>query len=135
MALAFDPPGTMTPFGAFSQAAWQPEGRVLHVSGQVSVDQHGEIVGAGDIEAQTRQTLANVGTILAHAGATFDDVVAVLVHVTEMSGLDAIHKVRRELFKPPYPASTLVQVSALVWPELLIEITAVAVIPEDRARI
>lgn len=135
MARAFDPQGMMRPFGAFSQAAWQPPGQVLQISGQVSVDGEGNVVAPGDMGAQTRRTLENIGTVLAHAGGGFDDVVSVIVYVTELSGLGAIHEVRREFFTPPYPASTLVEVTALVFPELLIEISAVAVIADDRARL
>jgi enamine deaminase RidA (YjgF/YER057c/UK114 family) len=124
MAQGFDPAEMMKPFGAFSQGAWQPEGRMLQISGQVSVDANSEIIGRGDIAAQTRQTLHNIETILRHAGGGFDDIVSVIVYVTEMDGLDKIHEVRREFFRPPYPASTLVQVAGLVWPDLLIEISA-----------
>ncbi len=55
MAHGFNPAGVVKPFGIFSTAAWQPEGRVLHVSGHVSQDADGNTVGKGDIEAQTRQ--------------------------------------------------------------------------------
>jgi 2-iminobutanoate/2-iminopropanoate deaminase len=129
MALGINPSGVKAPFGAFSNAAWAPPGRTLHISGQVAADDKGEIVGEGDIAAQTEQTLRNLETILHSAGGTFDDIVSVTVFVTDMSGLAAIHEVRRKFFKPPYPASTLVQVKSLVDPRLMIEINAVAVIP------
>ena len=134
MADALNPPGAAVPFGIFSNAAWQPPGRVLHVSGQVGVDADWQVVGIGDMVAQTRQTLNNVKTVAESAGGTMADIVSVIVYVTDMAPLMDIHKVREEFFEPPYPASTLVQVPALVRPEFLIEISAVAVIPEDRAR-
>ena len=134
MADAFDAPGTVKPFGIFSSAAWQPEGKVLHVSGQVAQDATGAVMGKGDIRAQTRQVLENIRTVLAGAGGTMDDVARVTVYVTDMSGLAQIHEVRAQYFRRPYPASTLVEVRSLVKPEYLIEIDAVAVIPADRVK-
>ena len=134
MADAFDAPGTVKPFGIFSSAAWQPEGKVLHVSGQVAQDTTGAVMGKGDIRAQTRQVLENIRTVLAAAGGTMDDVARVTVYVTDMSGLAQIHEVRAQYFRRPYPASTLVEVKRLVKPEYLIEIDAVAVIPADRVK-
>ena len=134
MADAFDAPGTVKPFGIFSSAAWQPEGKVLHVSGQVAQDTTGSVMGKGDIRAQTRQVLENIRTVLAGAGGTMDDVARVTVYVTDMSGLAQIHEVRAQYFRRPYPASTLVEVKRLVKPEYLIEIDAVAVIPADRVK-
>jgi len=132
MADAFNPPGVAVPFGAFSNAAWQPPGRVLHLAGQVGVDEDWNLVGPGDMVAQARQTLENLQSILRGGGGEMDDIVSVIVYVTEMAPLMAVHEVRKEFFSEPYPASTLVQVAALVKPEFLIEISAVAVIPEER---
>lgn len=134
MAQGFNPPGVVKPFGIFSNAAWQPEGKKLYLSGQVSQDADGNIVGVGDITTQTRRVLDNLKTILASVGGRMSDIVKVTVFVTDMSGLDAIHRVRAEYFTPPYPASTLVQVTRLVKPEYLIEIEAVAVVPLDRVK-
>ena len=129
MADGFNPPGLTQPFGAFSSAVWAPPGRLLFISGQVAQDAAGTLVGEGDIRAQTRQVLDNIGRVLAAAGATFDHVAAVNVFVRNMADLAAIHEVRRQYFQPPYPASTLVQVQALTDPRYLIEINAVAVVP------
>jgi len=128
MAQGFNTSGLKAPFGIFSHAAWAPAGRTLYISGQVSQDAEGKVVGEGDIATQTEQTLRNIGAILDSAGGSFDDVASVTVFVTDMNGLAAIHEVRRKFFKPPYPASTLVQVRSLVDPRLMIEINAVAVI-------
>src|SRR5438270_3559883 len=132
MAHGFNAPGVVKPFGIFSAAAWQPPGRVLYLSGQVSQAEDGTVVGAGDIVAQTRQILENLRGVLASVGGTMADIEKVTIFVTDMSRLADIHAVRAEFFAPPYPASALVQVSALVRPEYLIEIEAVAVIPDDR---
>lgn len=134
MADGFNAPGVVKPFGIFSGAAWQPEGKVLHISGQVSEDEHGTIVGVGDIEAQTRQVLDNINRILDSVGGRMADIAKVTVFIKDMTMLDQIHQVRSEYFEPPYPASSLVQVVDLVKPEFLIEIEAVAVIPLHRAK-
>ena len=134
MANAFNAPGVVKPFGIFSGAAWQPEGKVLHVSGQVSQDVDGKIVGVGDITAQTRQVLNNISKILDAVGGQMSDIAKVTVFVKDMSVLDEIHQVRSKFFAPPYPASSLVQVVGLVNPDYLIEIEAVAVIPFDRVK-
>lgn len=132
MPQAFNPPDVVQPFGIFSSAAWQAEGRILHLSGQVAQAADGRAVGIGDIEAQTRQVLDNLAQVLASVGGRLDDIVKVTVFVTDMAHLDQIHRVRAEYFTPPYPASTLVEVSRLVRPEYLIEIDAVASIPRER---
>ena len=129
MADAFNAPGVVKPFGVFSSAAWQPQGRVLHVSGHVSQDVTGETVGRGSMAVQTRQVLENIRDVLAHVGGTMADVVKVTVFVTDVAEISTIHDVRREFFDEPYPASTLVQVAQLIDPDWLIEIEAVAVIP------
>jgi 2-iminobutanoate/2-iminopropanoate deaminase len=134
MADAFDPPGVAVPFGIFSNAAWQPEGRTLHIAGQVAVDEDWNLIGGDDMAAQTRQVLLNIQKILESVGGTMDDIVSVIVYVTDMTPLMDVHKVRGEFFSKPYPASTLVQVPALVKPEFLIEISAVATIPFDRVK-
>ena len=130
MAAGFDPPEVVKPFGIFSSAAWQPRGAVLHISGQVSQDAEGNTVGAGDIEVQTSQVLTTIQTILKSVGGTMADIVKVTVFVADVGHTDTIHAVRATFFEKPYPASTLVQVAQLIDPEWLIEIDAVAVIPE-----
>jgi enamine deaminase RidA (YjgF/YER057c/UK114 family) len=83
---------------------------------------------------QTRQVLDNLRTVLAGAGGTMANVQKVTIFVTDMRRLAELRGVLAEFLPQPYPASTLVQVAALVRPEYLIEIEALAVIPEDRAR-
>ena len=134
MADGFNAPGVVKPFGIFSGAAWQPEGKVLHISGQVSEDADGNLVGAGDIHAQTRQVLKNIGRILDSVGGRMSDISKVTVFIKDMAMLADIHQVRSEFFTPPYPASSLVQVVDLVNPDFLIEIEAVAVIPSNRVK-
>lgn len=134
MTDAFNAPGVVKPFGIFSGAAWQPEGKVLHISGQVSQEEDGTTVGVGDITVQTRQVLNNIDKILESVGGQMSDIVKVTVFITDMSMLEEIHRVRSEFFARPYPASSLVQVVGLVDPDFLIEIEAVAVIPFARVK-
>ena len=102
---------------------------MVFASGQVARDVDGNLVGPGDIHAQTRQVLRNLQAVLAEGGAALDDVVKVTVFVTNLpEHFAAIHEVRAEFFKSDYPASTLVEVSGLVHPEMLIEIEAIAVV-------
>jgi len=134
MAHAFNAPGLPEPFGVFSGAAWEPEGKVLHISGYVSQDADGNLVGVGDVKAQTQQVLKNIETVLSSVGGAMSDIARVTVYITDMSTLSEIHEARSEYFQRPYPASTLVEVSRLVRSEYMIEIDAVAVIPLDRVR-
>ena len=114
--------------GAFSSGVEAPGGRTIYVSGQVSLDAGGNVVGEGDIKLQTETVLEHVKTVLEEAGGGMQAVVKVTVFITDMGLYDEIHEVRRRYFEEPYPASSMVEVSALIDPRLLIEIEAVAVI-------
>lgn len=118
------------PAGVFSQAVEVPmEGALLFLSGMTSRNKDGSVFGAGDITAQTERCLDNLVALLAEAGATLDDVAAVTLYVRDMGQFDAVHEVRRRYFRAPYPSSTMVEVSGLALPEMLVEITAIAVKP------
>ncbi len=114
--------------GAFCQAMEAPTGRTVYVSGMVSMDAEGSVVGEGDVALQTQTVLENVKTALEEAGGGMGDVVKVTVFIRDMADYDEIHTVRRRYFTEPYPASSMVEVSALIDPRLLVEIEAVAVI-------
>ena len=103
-------------------------GDLLFVSGFVPVDGDGRVVGGDDVVAQTRQVFANIGRVLAAAGTTFDQVVKVTVYLTEIGDRARINPVRQEIFGDSRPASTLVEVSALVVPGAKVEIDAVALL-------
>jgi len=92
------------------------------------MDTEGNVVGEGDIRHQTETVLEHVKTVVEAAGGGMDDIVKVTVFITDMGLYDEIHEVRRKYFEEPYPASSMVEVSALIDPRLLIEIEAVAVI-------
>jgi 2-iminobutanoate/2-iminopropanoate deaminase len=119
--------GLPEPFSHYTDAV--RAGDLLFVSGCVSVDADGNVVGIGDVVAQARQVFVNIGLALAAAGASFADVVKVTTFLTDIDDRARINPVRQEVFGDARPASTLVEVSALVLPEFLIEVEAVAVIP------
>ena len=117
------------PSGHFSQAiAIEAKGRLVFISGMTSRRADGTIAGVGDIEAQTRQVCENLKSAVEAAGGTMDDVCRVDVYVRNMEHFEKIHKVRREYFGSPPPASTMVEVTKMTSPEYLIEISAIAVI-------
>ena len=102
--------------------------RLVYVSGQLAFDERNELVGVGDVGAQTEQVLKNIQRSLEQLGGTMADVVQVTVFVKDMAGLRAIHEARLRYFQPPCPTSTLVAVAAFVHPDALIEINAGAAI-------
>ena len=105
-------------------------GNLVFVSGQAAVNEHGDTVGGADFDAQARQALANLATVLRHAGSGLEHVVKVTILVTDMAVIDQVVQLRREFFTPPYPADTIAQVVSLARPEWQIEIEAIAVIPD-----
>lgn len=118
-----------TPNGHFSQATvTEARGRLLFISGMTARKADGTIAGVGDIEAQTRQVCDNIKNAVEAAGGTMDDICRVDVYVRNIEHFDKIHKVRREYFKAPAPASTMVEVTKMVSPDYLIEINAIAVL-------
>ena len=119
------------PMGHFSQATViEASGRLVFVSGMTARRADGTIAGIGDVGSQTRQVCENLKAAMTAAGGSLDDICRVDVFVRNIADFERIHEVRREYFKPPLPASTMVEVSAMVAPEYLIEINAIAVLPE-----
>lgn len=118
------------PNGHFSQATTiEARGKLVFISGMTARTRDGSIAGIGDIEVQTRQVCDNVQAAVEAAGGTLDDIVRVDVYVRNIEHFPVIHKVRREYFKEPVPASTMVEVSKMVSHEYLIEMSAIAVLP------
>jgi 2-iminobutanoate/2-iminopropanoate deaminase len=103
-------------------------GDLLFVSGCVPVDGEGRLVGGDDVVAQTEQVFANIGAVLAAAGASARDVVKVTVYLTDIDDRPAINPVRQRFFGDARPASTLVEVSKLAVPGAKLEIEAIAVL-------
>jgi reactive intermediate/imine deaminase len=124
-----DPAGVATPAaGGYAHVVGVDldDRRMLFVSGQLPLDRDGSLVGTGDMRAQTRQVFENLRIILEAEGATFADVVKMGTYVTSLDDLASVREVRHEYLGTEPPASTLVQVRALVLPDAMIEIDVVA---------
>ena len=107
----------------------EAQGRLVFISGMTARKADGTIAAIGDIGGQTRQVCENLKAAVEAAGGTMDDICRVDVYVRNIEQFAEIHKVRKEYFKAPVPASTMVEVSKMVSPDYLIEISAIAVIP------
>jgi len=103
-------------------------GNVIHVAGTTATNADGGIVGKGDLHAQTMQALRNIERALAQAGATMADVVRTRMYVTDITRWEEAGRAHGEFFRDVRPASTMVEVSGLVDPEMLVEIEAEAVV-------
>jgi reactive intermediate/imine deaminase len=119
--------GQAEPISHFTDAV--QAGGLLFVSGIVPVDERRELVGGDDVVAQARCVFDNMRAVLTAAGCTFADVVKVTVFLTDVGDRALINPVRQEVFGAARPASTLVEVSALVIPGARIEVEAVALVP------
>lgn len=123
-----DIPGVAPGFG-YAHAV-TTSGGLAFVSGQIAVDATGNVVGPGDLAAQTRQALTNLENVLRALGADWTDLVKFTWFVTDVNQLQVVRDVRDEFLRPalgdrPNPASSLVQVAGLFRPEFLVEVEAV----------
>ena len=112
----------------FNISAGVKVGDTVHLSGAVAFDSEGNVVGEGDVYAQSKQIFKNIEEALASAGASMTDVVKITTYLTDISRYGEFGKARTEAFPDGVPSSTTVTTPALVMPELLVEVEAVAVI-------
>lgn len=103
-------------------------GSFVFVSGTTATDENGELVGAGDAYSQTRRTLANIARALEQLGASMSDVVRTRMYVTDISRWEEIGRAHGEVFGQVRPATSMVEVKALIDPRMLVEIEAVAMV-------
>lgn len=103
-------------------------GTLIFLSGQLSRDSEGEMVGPGDMAEQTRQAIRNMATVLHASGGSLQSIAAITVYTTDMREFQKIVDARMEFFTEELPTSTIVEVNHLSEPGLLIEMQAIAVI-------
>ena len=104
-------------------------GDLLFVSGIAPTDADGSLVGEGDVVEQTRQVFRNMDEILNAGGATFADIVKVIVYLTDVDDRTKINPVREEYFGDSRPSSSLIGISELAIPGMMVEVEAIAGIP------
>jgi enamine deaminase RidA (YjgF/YER057c/UK114 family) len=106
-------------------------GNLIEVAGTTAVDERGEVVGQNDPYVQAKYAIGKIGRALAEAGAGFENVIRTRMFVTDIARWEEVGRAHGEVFRDIRPASTLVQVASLVRSDLLVEIEATALVPED----
>ncbi len=125
------PPALHPPHG-YTQVIAVASGRTVYIAGQVPLDVKPNLVGRNDFEAQTRQVFENIKAAIAAVGATFSDVVTMATYVTDISQIKKYRKVRDEYMTSNLPTASLVEVKSLFRPDVMIEVSAIAVIHESK---
>jgi reactive intermediate/imine deaminase len=127
-AVLFGDPEKWT--SSYSPAILVKNGQYLYISGQISVDSDGNVVGANDIEVQARKIFDNIRVLLEKSGMDFLNVIKTNYYITDVKQFSKVANMRTDYFSDIFPASTMVEVKGLVREELLLEIEAVAFLPD-----
>jgi len=122
------PKSLSDPRPRYSQGILNQGGKLLFIAGQTASDKNGNVVGKGDIRAQTEQVFANLKAVLKAAGGTLDNLVMTTTYITDREYREGYNEVRRRQYKKTPPTSTLVIVKGLAHPDYLIEIAGIAVL-------
>ena len=122
------PQSLSDPRPRYSQGILADGGKLLFIAGQTASDKDGNVVGKGDIEAQSHQVFRNLSAVLQEAGGSLDNLVMTTTYITDRKYREGYNRVRTQYYKKEPPTSTLVIVSGLAHPDYLIEIAGVAVL-------
>ena len=122
------PKSLSDPRPRYSQGILAEGGKLLFVAGQTASDKDGNVVGKGDIEAQTEQVFKNLRAVLEEAGGTLDNLVMTTTYITDRKYREGYNRVRMKQYKHNSPTSTLVIITGLAHPDYLIEINGIAVL-------
>jgi reactive intermediate/imine deaminase len=122
------------PYKPFRLAQGYRVGELLLISGQAAIDEHGQLVGVGNFDAQAAQVFMNLERVLRAGGSSLANVLKVTIFLRDMANFPKIVELRGRYFTPPYPADTIIEVSSLYSPDALLEIEAIAVADEAAER-
>lgn len=128
MKKVLQPKKLSDPRPRYSQAILTKGGSLLFIAGQTAVDEKGNIVGKGDIEAQARQVFENLKTALKEGGGTLDNLVKTTTYITDIKYREGLGRIRLEYYKKSAPTSTLIVVKGLANEDYLLEIEGIALI-------
>lgn len=124
-------PTSLPSVKGYSQVVIQNRGRTVYIAGQIALDSNGTLIGEGDLAAQTRQVFTNIGLALQAVGASFQDLIKLTYFLTDISQIAIVREIRDQFIRTDQPpASSAFEVSRLFRDDLLIEIEAIALIPE-----
>jgi enamine deaminase RidA (YjgF/YER057c/UK114 family) len=116
------------PVANYKMATRMEGGRLLYIAGQVARDAEGNVLAPGDIRTQARQVFQNLQRVLQAAGGDLPDLLKITTYITNIAHFPAVAEVRSQFFPGELPASTLIVVTRLAQPELLIEVEGMAAI-------